>query len=125
MIHSCPGLKKCTMVNHDKPPHMFDSQLKDAPDGDGMILTILYMNTGDDTRLGWGMRFNYCPACGKDLMYKEVKMTEKELILRLKDCESEIKKINTEQGFQSERIWELEKKLKEVENAPPFCVTPQ
>ena len=59
------------MVNYEKPPHMFDSQLKDDPDGDGMVLTILYMNTKDDTRLGWGMRFKFCPACGEDLRFPD------------------------------------------------------
>ena len=71
MKHSCPGLKKYKMANFNKPPHIFDSKLQDAPDGDGMILMVLYMNTRDDTKLGWGMRFNYCPACGEDLMYSE------------------------------------------------------
>ena len=77
MKHSCLKLDECKMINHNKPPHMFDSQLKDAPDGDGMLLTVLYMNADDNTRLGWGMRFNYCPACGKKLGGKNVCLTKR------------------------------------------------
>jgi len=67
MKHSCPELDKYKMANYNKPPHMLDSQLKQAPDGDELVLTVLYTNTEDDTRLGWGMRLNYCPACGGNL----------------------------------------------------------
>ena len=73
MKHTCPGLEKCKMDNYDKPPHHLSPCLKQAPDGDGLILTVLYMNKEDNVSVGWGMRFNYCPACGEDLMYREVK----------------------------------------------------
>lgn len=71
MKHSCPELEKHKMVNYDNPPHVFDSRLKQAPDGDELILTVLYTNTKDPVSIGWGMRFRYCPACGECL--KKVK----------------------------------------------------
>lgn len=67
MKHFCSGLKKCKMGNHGKPPHYFSPCLKQAPDGDGLILTVMYMNEKDNVSIGWGMRFLYCPACGKKL----------------------------------------------------------
>lgn len=75
MKHVCPGLEKCKMVNYNMPPHMLDSCLEDAPDGGGMLLTVLYMNAKDDTKVGWGMRFSYCPACGECL--KNIKKRER------------------------------------------------
>lgn len=73
MKHTCSGLEKCKMANFSKHPHYLDSHLQDAPEGDGVLLTVIYTNLEDQTKLGWGMRFNYCPACGEDLMYREVK----------------------------------------------------
>ena len=55
------------MAKYDKPPHYFDSCLKDAPDGGEVIMTTLYMNEKDKTSIGWGMRFKFCPACGEKL----------------------------------------------------------
>lgn len=67
MKHTCPGLKKCKMENYDKPPHYFSSCLKQAPDGDELVLTVVYMDKKDNVSIGWGMRFSYCPACGECL----------------------------------------------------------
>ena len=67
MKHTCSGLKKYKMAKFDKPPHYLDSLLQTPADGDGVNLTVMYMNLDDNTRLGWGMRFSYCPACGKKL----------------------------------------------------------
>lgn len=43
----------------------------------------------------------------------------------LEDYKWEIRKLVTEQTFQSEAIRKLEKTLGEVENEPPFCVVPE
>ena len=71
MQHSCLELDRCKMANFDKHPHYLNSSLKDAPDGDGALLTVIYTHIGGNTQLGWGMRFHYCPACGENLGGKE------------------------------------------------------
>ena len=43
----------------------------------------------------------------------------------IKDCGSEIKRISSEQVFQSERIQKLGEHLEAVKNELPFCTTPQ
>lgn len=67
MGHLCSELCKAKMKSFDKPPHHLEPRLRDAPDDDGLILTILYTNTDDHTQLGCGMRFLFCPACGEKL----------------------------------------------------------
>ena len=65
-MHSC--LKsEYKMMKHDEPPHYLDSLLQTCPDGDGVNLTVMYMNKKDRISFGWGMRFKFCPACGEDL----------------------------------------------------------
>jgi hypothetical protein len=71
MKHACSGLKKYKMANLSKHPHYLDSSLQDAPERDGVLLTVRYVNLEDQTKLGWGMRFDYCPACGEYLGSKQ------------------------------------------------------
>ena len=70
MKHYCAGLKEMDMRGHDKPPHWLSLNLQDAPDETGeVVFTVLYYYRDKESpvSLGWGMRWSYCPACGKKL----------------------------------------------------------
>jgi len=67
MIHACPELKKCKFDNFDKPPHWFGAYLNDSPDRDGLIFAVEYSNADDNTWVGTGMKFHFCPACGEKI----------------------------------------------------------
>ena len=70
MKHICSGLKKVDMKGHDRSPHWLSPALHDAPDETGeAVFTVLYYYRGKKKPvcLGWGMRWSYCPCCGKKL----------------------------------------------------------
>jgi len=67
MMHSCPELDKYDLRDYDKPPHWLSPSLKDSPDGDALIFTVVYTNTEDNTKVGMGMKFDFCPCCGEKI----------------------------------------------------------
>jgi len=70
MVHSCPELDEYDLRDYNKPPHWLSPNLKDSPDGDALIFTVVYTNMEDNTKVGVVMKFNFCPGCGEKIRGK-------------------------------------------------------